>query len=58
MPANTELATNPSDAFAHALGFRTQERELSLERLPVEGRLPPWLRCTWLRNGPAKFEMV
>lgn len=37
------------------LGLGTTERELTLDSLPVEGRLPAWLEGTLLRNGPGAF---
>ena len=27
----------------HATGFETLDREVSVDRLPVQGELPPWL---------------
>ena len=27
----------------HAAGFRTLDAEVSVDRLPVQGQLPPWL---------------
>jgi carotenoid cleavage dioxygenase-like enzyme len=39
------------------VGFTTLRREVALDRLPVEGRLPDWLRGTLVRNGPAQFEV-
>src|SRR5687767_5745202 len=38
------------------VGFESVERELSLPRLEVDGRLPSWLRGTLVRNGPARYE--
>lgn len=37
-------------------GFASLDREVELDRLPVEGEIPGWLSGTLLRNGPAKFE--
>jgi len=37
-------------------GIHESNRELALDRLPVEGALPPWLTGTLLRNGPGSFE--
>lgn len=39
------------------LGFGKSDRELTLEALPVHGRIPPWLHGTLLRNGPGTFEV-
>src|SRR6266480_4056077 len=40
----------------HAAGFRTLDREVSVDRLPVQGELPPWLAGSLIRTGPARFE--
>lgn len=42
---------------AFDLGFRTTEKEIICERLPVEGRVPAWLQGTLVRNGPGTFEV-
>ncbi len=39
------------------LGFVSLENEVSIDNLPVKGKIPPWLTGTLLRNGPAKFEV-
>ncbi len=39
------------------LGFGQTEQELALERLPVQGHIPPWLTGTLLRNGPGTFRV-
>jgi len=39
------------------LGFRKTEKEISLDRLPVQGTIPPWLHGTLVRNGPGTFEV-
>jgi beta,beta-carotene 9',10'-dioxygenase len=38
-------------------GFSTQESEVDLDSLPVEGAIPEWLTGTLIRNGPARFEV-
>src|SRR5438046_10706697 len=40
----------------HAAGFQTLDREVSIDRLPVQGELPPWLAGSLIRTGPARFE--
>ena len=40
----------------HAAGFETLDREVSVDRLPVQGELPPWLSGSLIRTGPARFE--
>ena len=37
-------------------GFKTLHDEVEADALPVSGTLPPWLRGTLVRNGPARFE--
>ncbi len=37
-------------------GFRSLDRELADEKLPVEGAIPEWLSGSLIRNGPGKFE--
>jgi carotenoid cleavage dioxygenase-like enzyme len=39
------------------LGFRTLDREINVDDLPVRGTVPPWLTGTLLRTAPAKFEV-
>jgi beta,beta-carotene 9',10'-dioxygenase len=41
----------------YLLGFSTLEQEISLDRLPIQGQTPTWLRGSLFRNGPAKFEI-
>ena len=38
------------------VGFQGRTRELSLDRLPVVGRVPEWLTGTLVRNGPGTFD--
>lgn len=42
---------------ALVLGFETLDREVSDQRLPVEGTVPDWLDGALIRNGAAKFEV-
>jgi beta,beta-carotene 9',10'-dioxygenase len=37
-------------------GFATLDREVVVDRLPVDGALPSWLAGTLIRNGPALFD--
>ena len=41
----------------YRFGFSTLDQEVCLQDVPVQGRLPAWLRGTLVRNGPAKFEV-
>jgi len=41
----------------HRLGFQTLSDEATVDQLPVEGALPPWLSGSLLRTGPARFEV-
>jgi beta,beta-carotene 9',10'-dioxygenase len=43
-------------ATGYRKGFTTLDREVTLDSLPVEGALPPWLAGSLLRTGPARFE--
>ncbi len=38
-------------------GFDSLETETHLDSLPVQGTLPPWLRGSLIRTGPAKWEV-
>jgi carotenoid cleavage dioxygenase-like enzyme len=40
----------------HAAGFETLDHEVSVDRLPVQGEVPPWLGGSLIRTGPARFE--
>jgi beta,beta-carotene 9',10'-dioxygenase len=53
-PAERGRAAREGAGFA--LGFGTLRDEISVDRLPVTGRLPEWLAGTLVRNGPALFE--
>ncbi len=53
MPRSALAAAHPE----HALGFTSLKTETRIPRLRVDGRMPPWLRGTLLRNGPALFEV-
>jgi beta,beta-carotene 9',10'-dioxygenase len=50
------MATTATAAPAYAQGFVTLDDETSIDSLPVEGELPPWLAGSLVRTGPAKFE--
>jgi len=39
-----------------ALGYTTLDREVVVDRLPVQGTIPAWLAGTLVRNGPGAFE--
>ncbi len=39
------------------LGFGVTEREMTLDQLTVQGRVPDWLRGTLVRNGPGSFRV-
>ncbi len=42
---------------AYNIGFTKTPQEISLDRLPVQGKLPVWLRGSLIRNGPGTFEV-
>jgi beta,beta-carotene 9',10'-dioxygenase len=46
----------PRQARYH-LGFTTLAPEVSVDSLPVRGRVPSWLGGTLVRTGPARFEV-
>ena len=51
---NPTLTAAPAD---FRLGLTSQNHEISVDRLPVTGRIPAWLVGTLLRNGPGRFEV-
>jgi beta,beta-carotene 9',10'-dioxygenase len=51
---STDTQATPTDA---SLGFRTLEREVTIDELELAGELPAWLGGSLLRTGPAKFEV-
>lgn len=42
----------------YSLGFTSQENEVRIDELEIEGKIPNWLEGTLLRTGPAKFEIA
>jgi carotenoid cleavage dioxygenase-like enzyme len=38
-------------------GFESLDQETQLDRLPVRGALPPWLKGSLLRTGPAQWDV-
>ncbi|GAB3641348.1 carotenoid oxygenase family protein [Spirosoma arcticum] len=38
-------------------GLETQPNEITIDQLPVRGKLPAWLTGALLRTGPAQFEV-
>ena len=40
------------------LGFTSLENETSVDRLPVQGKIPTWVSGTLIRNGPAKYNFT
>jgi len=40
-----------------ASGFESQEKELNIDKLPVEGSFPAWLTGSLIRTGPALYEI-
>ena len=39
------------------LGFSKSEKELQIDNLKVQGKIPEWLQGTFIRNGPGTFEV-
>ncbi|HVS29801.1 MAG TPA: carotenoid oxygenase family protein [Solirubrobacteraceae bacterium] len=52
MQATTTVGTD------NRLGFTSQDAEVVVDRLPIEGALPSWLAGSLLRTGPSKFEVA
>lgn len=50
-------ARSPKRRSGFNLGFKSLKDETHIPDLTVEGKLPPWLTGTLLRNGPALFEI-
>jgi carotenoid cleavage dioxygenase-like enzyme len=44
-------------AHSYAAGFDDLDGEVSVDRLPIQGRFPKWLTGTLLRTGPAKYDL-
>lgn len=40
----------------YVAGFRSLDKEIHAEDLPIKGSVPTWLRGTLTRNGPAHYE--
>jgi carotenoid cleavage dioxygenase-like enzyme len=53
----TATAADTTATADYTIGFDTQDRELSADRLPVTGTLPAWLTGALVRTGPAQFEV-
>src|SRR5829696_958298 len=52
-----QLAETTSTKPDLTAGFDTLDREVRVDSLPVEGRIPDWLEGTLVRTGPAKWEV-
>ena len=55
MASTVETAPTAQASATPAKGFTDLEDEVSIDRLPVRGELPPWLTGSLLRTGPAKW---
>jgi beta,beta-carotene 9',10'-dioxygenase len=51
------MQTTAQDTGRHQLGFRPLEQEQQIDRLAIEGELPPWLSGSLLRTGPSKWDL-
>jgi carotenoid cleavage dioxygenase-like enzyme len=51
------MQTIAQDTGRHQLGFRPPELEQQIDRLEIEGELPPWLAGSLLRTGPSKWDL-
>jgi carotenoid cleavage dioxygenase-like enzyme len=50
-------ASPPAAEPRYRAGFETLDQETTIDRLELEGSLPPWLAGTLLRTGPGRFEV-
>jgi len=39
------------------IGFGKTDNEISIDRLPIQGKIPDWLSGTLIRNGPGTFQV-
>lgn len=44
------------DRRAFRLGIESEQPEITVEDVPVEGRIPEWVQGTLVRNGPGTFD--
>ena len=49
--------TSAEAARGYLIGLTSLAEEISIDRLPVEGKIPAWLSGTLVRNGPAQWEV-
>jgi 3-oxoacyl-[acyl-carrier protein] reductase len=54
-----EKHREPTSGFStsHAAGFVDLDQEVSVDRLPVQGKFSEWLSGTLLRTAPCKFDL-
>ncbi len=55
-PVAPDQRQNSSDR-PYQKGFESLDREVAIDRLPLTGKLPDWLKGTLVRTGPARFEV-
>jgi carotenoid cleavage dioxygenase-like enzyme len=54
---NAQGQTREPPGRPYRKGFESLDREVAIDRLPMEGKLPDWLQGTLVRTGPARFEV-
>ena len=47
----------PISPTAWRLGFTSLNAEMKVKKLPVEGKVPAWLRGSFISTGPGKYEI-
>lgn len=51
-----DLDVTPEHRSPYAVAFDDIPDEITIDTLPVRGKLPPWLAGTLVRNGPGRFD--
>ncbi|UQI43351.1 carotenoid oxygenase family protein [Streptomyces sp. HU2014] len=57
LPQRMTIPAGPSPLPKEFPGYQSLDQEVSVDRLPITGRIPEWLTGTLIRNGPAKFDL-
>ncbi len=53
----SSLTTGTASKASYAVGLSSLDAETTVERLPLQGALPAWLRGSLIRTGPARWEV-
>ncbi len=57
MASSATTSPHTAPAADHRLGFTSLRSKVTVDDLPVSGRIPDWLHGSLLRNGPAEYEV-